>query len=248
MRRRLPILPAASLALCIATSALWIRSNGTADALIWKHATGRMLGFVSHAGSIVVCREVEVGDGRGLAKPGLNHLTLATTPAFVTFPPNGTAGGNWRWLSLHEFDHRDRLEWIDWGPPETVEARVLRTHWSFAGFGWRTGGVASLDAEQYTGVFGQSAATMRLLASADVQGWRRYLQQPATGVLVPDCWFLKLPLWQLFTASVLLPAAWLRRVIREARRPPKGLCPSCGYDLRATLERCPECGAVSSKV
>ena len=48
----------------------------------------------------------------------------------------------------------------------------------------------------------------------------------------------------------LLPAARavvaLRRRIRRRRRLVRGLCPECGYDLRASSERCPECGRTST--
>jgi hypothetical protein len=51
-------------------------------------------------------------------------------------------------------------------------------------------------------------------------------------VEVPD-WLLMLP------ALVIGLAALVRR-----RRPIAGHCRHCGYDLRATPDRCPECGAV----
>lgn len=45
------------------------------------------------------------------------------------------------------------------------------------------------------------------------------------------------PYWAL----LLAPAAWwARRLRREPYRP--GLCARCGYDLRASTGRCPECG------
>jgi hypothetical protein len=50
-----------------------------------------------------------------------------------------------------------------------------------------------------------------------------------------------LPWWLLFLLCVARPAVALRRRIAGRPRPP-GLCPSCGYDLRATPARCPECG------
>jgi predicted amidophosphoribosyltransferase len=41
---------------------------------------------------------------------------------------------------------------------------------------------------------------------------------------------------------LLPPAVWLNGLRKTRRAKRLGLCPSCGYDLRASPERCPECG------
>jgi hypothetical protein len=56
---------------------------------------------------------------------------------------------------------------------------------------------------------------------------------------------LKVPYWLIIALCGLLPAHSLLGVpaaLRRRRRRLKGLCMHCGYDLRASEGRCPECG------
>jgi hypothetical protein len=54
------------------------------------------------------------------------------------------------------------------------------------------------------------------------------------------------PLWQLMFLFAALPTTQflvaLMRFGRAQQRRAAGYCPNCGYDLRATPDRCPECG------
>lgn len=50
-------------------------------------------------------------------------------------------------------------------------------------------------------------------------------------------------IWPLVLLSLVLPAAAVTRFVRRRRRLRNGWCEFCGYDLRASTDRCPECGA-----
>ncbi len=52
-------------------------------------------------------------------------------------------------------------------------------------------------------------------------------------------WF---PAWFVVGALALCPGIWISRRLRIRRRAREGRCLQCGYDLRASTERCPECG------
>ena len=102
-------------------------------------------------------------------------------------------------------------------------AAVDRLEWGGLGFG---GG--SVDAMRRMPVLGQLPTLGKLFTVA----------VPARYVAVP---------WWLLAALTAAPQlGWLLRERRRRRMRRGGRCAVCGYDLRATPQRCPECGAVGT--
>ncbi|HZN65272.1 MAG TPA: hypothetical protein VFB66_08200 [Tepidisphaeraceae bacterium] len=78
-------------------------------------------------------------------------------------------------------------------------------------------------------------------------GWRGFVmvseQYPDANGVPTRYRYFEVPYW--FLAAVMAgPAAWAAwtawHYLRSRRRP--GHCAGCGYDLRASADRCPECG------
>lgn len=76
---------------------------------------------------------------------------------------------------------------------------------------------------------------------------RRHVLATGDGRIVCSgvSWQLLVPLWWFAGLSLPLPLLWL--AVRHGRRTKRtmaktGLCSSCGYDLRASKDKCPECG------
>ena len=59
-------------------------------------------------------------------------------------------------------------------------------------------------------------------------------------------WYVYVPHWFAVAVLALPPSLGLWRRWRRRRKIGAGLCPACGYDLRATPDQCPECGAAVS--
>jgi hypothetical protein len=98
-------------------------------------------------------------------------------------------------------------------------------------------------AEGRIGLTGERVPAQNLPAGSEVS-WGVGLPRTVPAARGPGS---TLPLWHLVVYASVLPLWWLARQQSSAaaarnRRRVLGLCPACGYDLRGTPDRCPECG------
>ena len=112
-------------------------------------------------------------------------------------------------------------------PVFTDSFRISPPHeWAAFGFGWYAGSDYTWPAHLYPNYISQPPSL------SDPHWWK------------DDYRGVTLPYWFLVLLTALPPAIWGRRRVnrRRDRRIRRGFCPQCGYDLRGTPDRCPECG------
>jgi hypothetical protein len=138
-----------------------------------------------------------------------------------------------RFVAAH-FGLRMRLDWSNWTKAERLTDDAFRCEFEHLR--------VELRAEAFAP--GEHVSRFDCAASVD----------PAQLPAIRDHWHRRLDVsvmscpWPvLVSATALPPLAWAalaaRPVILRRRRIRLGLCQRCGYDLRESRGRCPECGA-----
>jgi hypothetical protein len=117
---------------------------------------------------------------------------------------------------------------------------------------WRGGLVYSTDNETWTREPGPGPHYTSWPASAaphadqwEFLGFAYDFYGGGGKILTPQAEHVRVPFYAFVLLAATLPAAGLLRRRRRALQGATNFCAHCGYDLRATPNRCPECGMVA---
>lgn len=119
--------------------------------------------------------------------------------------------------------NRPPLVVYGWDPINEPTPPKVNTNWDPLGLGWRE--------DQYREALGFM--------------WATGIYSPPFSWQMPKTPFqrIAIPSWSAFAVTAVGPAIWIRNRRRSRRTKDDGIyCTNCGYDLRASNDRCPECG------
>jgi hypothetical protein len=216
-RRLLNVLTALSLLLCVAAVGLRFRATNVTD--VWK---------ISAAGHCVLIRS---DAGRWVE---ISHVTRGWSDR----------GGRWWSTDRRVGDGNGRRPIIlEYNLTRRAHADIPRFPGEYvyrAGELWVMRGPYGRPLYDRTGHDDWAGAAWSALASG-AQASSYWLKVPARSVRAPT--------GAIALAAAVAPAVWLvasarRRVraILHRRASRRGECVRCGYDVRASTDRCPECG------
>ena len=141
--------------------------------------------------------------------------------------------GRWH---IHNFSSLRGRGFIQWGWSREDELKSATGRYAGGGFFWDS---SSRGAELAV----DSMSRGWRLGGFDCFSWETKHKTPA-GLPAGGEHVFIFPLWFPAALTAAMPALLGRRLLRSARRERLGRCQSCGYDLRASKDRCPECGSI----
>lgn len=172
-------------------------------------------------------------------------------------------------LWARSWDHYDELNYWRTSPPraEVVHCELIseggalffncyHAHYAFSPREIeRAALVAAGSKWQLTGMpirqYGKSRCVWPPFRTFNIGG--RTLSSPRTRFLPPEVrseFVAAAPYWAILFVTAVPLVGRTASVLRRRRRrqqEQRGACPNCGYDLRGSPDRCPECGAAPNK-
>jgi hypothetical protein len=177
----------------------------------------------------------------------LTLLSLLLCVAVVGLWVRSCRAGDW---VIHTHEHQtdpglgiDVTEWTVVSDNGRVQVSRLSYTWGFGiamhdseSDGWQLRKLTPYkrrDLNTWSNTFGFGFQVEQDLREVD-NGIETVALKPVTMAIIA------FPNWFASLVSAALPAQGLYQRLWRKRGP--GFCPRCGYDLRATPDRCPECG------
>jgi hypothetical protein len=227
MKRRLfHLLAAGSLVVAMATAVFWIRSYRVADQFCIDEYTGHEQLIQSNSGMLTfeANRHYELYPRMRppLTFEHVRGRPTANVSPVISYPLNASQRA-WN-LGPISFVN------VDYGPHPTPEQLENQRD--------RVAQLRKAIAQKRE----ELAATQPTRQQAKDLYTREANVAAMQNVRAGWMWRLYVPAWLVFSLTFLLPAWWCMSFARRYRREKQGVCMVCGYDLRATPQRCPECG------